>query len=91
MIMSNSSHPTATFIISDDPTLGLPSHLERHSDAEWEDTAATFSPDVLLAIYPDVTPHPTATGYGVGMGDLIAVNDAGQQIAVWLDSAWQSA
>jgi len=84
MIMSNSFRST------DDPTPGLPSSLQRISHAEWEDTASTFSPDILLAAYPDVALHPTATGYGVGMGDLIAVDDSGEQIAVWTDSGWKA-
>ncbi len=77
--MSNSSHLTRRL-----------NRLGSNPDAEWEDTAATFSPDILLAIYPDVTLHPTATGYGVGMGDLIAMNDSGEQIAVWINSAWKA-
>lgn len=87
---NNRVSASTAYIISDDPSAGLRSFLKRFGpdpDCEWEDTAAVFSPGVL-SLHPDISPHPTASGYGVGYGTLIAVDAAGNQVAVWNGAGW---
>jgi hypothetical protein len=67
----------------------FPDHLVDFG-GEWDDTGALFHPSVLQ-LYPYVTPcpDPRTTFYGVGYGDLIACDAAGQQIAVYYGTHWK--
>ena len=88
------------FLIVNDPTLaelahyGLPNVLQRMGsdpEDEWQDTVASFMPGVM-ALYPDITPHPEAEAYGVGYGELVACKWNGtrfKQFAVWADGVWE--
>lgn len=84
-----------SYIIHNNPDFGLPAVLRRYPERndpgdEWEDTAAIFSTDVLK-LHPDITPHPTAKGYGVGYGSLVAVEGPEKnysQIAYWDGKKW---
>lgn len=83
------AHPSLSYLLSDDPSLGLPTLLARFApspDSEWHDTAGVFSPEVL-SLYPDVAPFPGAEGYSVGYGELIALV-GGAQAAVWDGGHW---